>query len=212
MMLAFSFRWGIRGIDPEYMSFLIPGIVVMTAMFGTTTETMSIAWDRAMGTFDRILAAPVSSTSIILGKMVSGTVMGFISATAMIIIGKVVYNVFFGNIALILLVVILSCISFTGIGTIISGLASTPREANMLLNVLRFPMILLSGVFIPIEAMPIPLPWVARVFPLTYAIEAIRAFSGELTSIVYIDIAVLVAYTLITIFVGSKILLKIITR
>jgi len=212
MMLALSFRWGIQGIDPEYMSFLIPGVVTMTAMLGTTNETMSIVWDRTIGTFDRILAAPVSSISIVLGKILSGTFMGFVSAVVMIIVGKLVYNVSFGNVALTLLVIILSCLSFTGIGTVVSGLASEPREASMLLNAFRFPMMLICGVFFPIEALPIPLPWIARFFPLTYAIEAIRAFSGELKSIIYIDIAVLVVYAFTTILVGSKILLKIITR
>lgn len=212
MMLIFSFRWGIREIDPEYMSFLVPGIVGMTAMFGATNETLSIVWDRTTGTFDRILAAPVSSTSIILGKIMSGTLMGFISAIVMIIIGAAFYNVLFGNIAIFLLVITLSCLSFTGIGTIISGLASEPREASMLMNILRFPMTLLSGVFFPVEATPFPLPLVARALPLTYAIEAIRSSSGEPTSIVYFDITVLVVYALVTILVGSRILLRIITR
>jgi len=211
MMFTFSFRWGIKGIDPEYMSFLIPGIVAVTAMFGATNETMNIVWDRALGTFDRIVAAPVSPPSIILGKMLSGTVMGFVSAMVLMIIGKVLYNVSFGNVVFVVLITVLSCFSFTGVGTIISGFSSEPREALMLSNALRFPMMLLSGVFFPIEAMPVLLQWVARVFPLTYATEAIRTFSGQFSFIVWVDIAVLLAYTLTTMFVGSKILLKSIT-
>lgn len=212
MMFAFSFRLGIKGVDPQYMTFLIPGIVVMTAMFGATNETMSIVLERQMGTFDRILAAPVSSTSIVLGKAMSGTVNGFISAIVLLILGGLLYNVSFTNLPFFLFVVLLACLSFTGIGTIIAGLASAPREANIILNILRFPLVLLSGVLFPIETLPVPLQWVSRAFPLTYAIEAIRTYAGDLSFTLYFDVAILLAYTLVTILVGSKILLKIITR
>jgi len=213
MMLTFSFRYGEQGIDPQYMTnILIPGIVAMTSMFGAINETMSIVWDRSMGCFDRILAAPVSSTAIIIGKTLSGTVMGFISAIVLLVIGGLLFNVWLGNIALVLLLLVLSCFSFTGIGTIISGLASEPREAMMLSNVLRFPMMMLGGVFFSVDAMPVPLQWVARALPLTYATEAIRTVATELTTVVLIDVAVLLVYTLATILIGSKILLKIMTR
>jgi ABC-2 type transport system permease protein len=212
MMFAFSFRLGLKGIDPEYMAFLIPGIVVMTAMFGTTNESMSIVLDRAMGTFDRILAAPVSSASIVLGKIFSGTVLGFISSIVLLILGGVIYGVSFVSIPFVLFMVMLACFSFTGIGTIVSGLASEPREANMMFNVLRFPLILLSGIFFPIESLPFPLQYVSRAFPLTYAAEAIRTFTGTMSDIVYIDIVVLVVYAAATVLIGSKILLKLIMK
>jgi len=212
MMLALSLRLGGKGIDLEYMSFLIPGIVAVTAMFGATNETMSLVMDRMLGTFDRILAAPVSSTSIIVGKTVAGTVMGFISAIVLMMIGAFIYNVSYGNIALVFLIIMLLCVCFTGIGIIISGLSSEPREANMLFNVLRFPLMLMSGIFFPVETLPIPLQWVSRLFPLTYATEVIRALPEGLSTVVYIDIAILIIYAFAVVLVGSKILMKIIIK
>src|SRR3989337_4212340 len=145
------------------------------------SQTMSIVWDKSLGVFDRILAAPVSSTSIRGGKTMAGWVMGFISSLVLLIIGYLLFGVSFPNIGLVLLVIVLASFSFTGIGTIISGLASEPREAMMLSKLLRFPMMFLGGVFFPSESMPMPLPYVARALPLTYATEGLRAvMSGNM--------------------------------
>jgi len=212
MMFTFSFRYGATGPDVQFINFLIPGIVGMTAMFGSINETMSIVWDKSLGVFDRILAAPVSSTSIIVGKTMSGAVMGVISALVLLIIGTTLFGVSFANISAVLLIVLLASFSFTGIGTIISGLASEPREAMMLSNLLRFPMMFLGGVFFSVEAMPMPLPYVARALPLTYATEALRAIQIGNTAIVFVDAMVLLVYTVGTILLGSRILMKIMTR
>jgi ABC-2 type transport system permease protein len=212
MLFTFSFRYGATGIDVQFINFLIPGIVGMTAMFGSINETMSIVWDKSMGTFDRILAAPVSSTSIIIGKTMAGAVMGIISALVLLIIGYVAYGVTFANIGIVLLIIVLASFSFTGIGTIISGLASEPREAMMLSNLLRFPMMFLGGVFFSIDAMPQPLPYVARALPLTYATEALRAIQTWNIPIILVDAIVLLGYTIGTILVGSKILMRLMTR
>jgi ABC-2 type transport system permease protein len=212
MMFTFSFRYGAAGPDTDFIQFLIPGIVGMTAMFGSTNETMSIVWDKSMGVFDRILAAPVSSTSIIVGKTMAGAVMGILSAFVLLIIGRVLYGVAFVNIGLVLLIVVLASFSFTGIGTIISGLASEPREAMMLSNLLRFPMMFLGGVFFSVDDMPQPLPYVARALPLTYATEGLRAIQTSSIPIVLVDATVLLAYTIVTMLVGSKILMRLMTR
>lgn len=212
MMFTFSFRYGAVGPDIEFINFLIPGIVGMTAMFGSINETMSIVWDKSLGVFDRILAAPVSSTSIIVGKTMAGATMGVISALVLLLIGRAFFGVSFVNIWAVFLIVLLASFSFTGIGTIISGLASEPREAMMLSNLLRFPMMFLGGVFFPIDAMPSPLPYVAKALPLTYATDALRAIQAGGTVAVMLDGIALLAYTAGTMILGSQILMRIMTR
>jgi ABC-2 type transport system permease protein len=213
MMFTFSFRYGSTGvIDVNFLQFLVPGIVGMTAMFGSINETMSIVWDKSLGVFDRILVAPVSSISIVLGKTMAGAVMGVLSAVVLLIVGSVLFGVAWVNIGLVFLVVLLASFSFTGIGTIISGLASEPREAMMLSNLLRFPMMFLGGVFFSIDVMPMPLPYIARALPLTYATEGLRAVQAGMMSTVFFDALVLFAYTAGTILIGSEILMKIMTR
>jgi len=138
--------------------------------------------------------------------------MGVISAIVLLIIGSLLFGISFTNIGFVLLIILLASFSFTGIGTIISGLASEPREAMMLSNLLRFPMMFLGGVFFEVKDMPMPLPYIARGLPLTYATEALRAAtSGDMTVVLF-DAAVLLAYTIGTILLGTKLLMKIMTR
>jgi ABC-2 type transport system permease protein len=182
-------------------------------MFGSITETMSIVWDKSLGVFDRILAAPVSSTSIVLGKTIAGAVMGVMSALVLLVMGSLLFGVQFANIGLVILIILLASFSFTGIGTIISGLASEPREAMMLSNLLRFPMMFLGGVFFDIWTMPMPLPYLAKALPLTYAVDGIRAAAIYGDMILYLqNVLVLVAFTFGTIIIGSKTLMRIMTR
>ena len=72
--------------------------------------------------------APVSSTLIIVGKTMSGAVMGVVSALVLLIIGATLFGVSFADISAVILIVLLASFSFTGIGTIISGLASEPGK------------------------------------------------------------------------------------
>jgi len=82
----------------------------------------------------------------------------------------------------------------------------------MLSNLLRFPMMFLGGVFFSVDAMPLPLPYISKALPLTYATEALRAaMSGDIT-VILLDAIVLVAYMVGTMIVGSKILMKLMTR
>jgi len=209
LMFTFSFR----SSGSSDTMFLITGIVGMTAMFGSITETMSIVWDKSLGVFDRILAAPVSSTSIVLGKTIAGAVMGVMSALVLLVMGSLLFGVQFANIGLVILIILLASFSFTGIGTIISGLASEPREAMMLSNLLRFPMMFLGGVFFDIWTMPMPLPYIAKALPLTYAVDGIRAAAIYGDMILYLqNVLVLVAFTVGTIIIGSKTLMRIMTR
>jgi ABC-2 type transport system permease protein len=138
--------------------------------------------------------------------------MGVISSFVLLLIGNLIFDVQFTNIAAVLLIVLLASFSFTGLGTIISGLASEPREAMMLSNLLRFPMMFLGGVFFSIDIMPMPLPYIARALPLTYATEGLRAIQSWNPAVFAVDALVLLVYTVGTMLIGSQILMRILTR
>jgi ABC-type polysaccharide/polyol phosphate export permease len=70
----------------------------------------------------------------------------------------------------------------------------------------------LGGVFFPVDAMPQPLPYVARALPLTYATEALRAIQTWSIPVVLVDAIILLGYTIGTMLVGSEILMRLMTR
>jgi ABC-2 type transport system permease protein len=71
-------------------------------------------------------------------------------------------------------------------------------EAQTLANFIRFPMMFLGGVFVPVDSLPTALQVVARVLPLTYSVEALRtALTGGSPGGATIDLAVLVGFTVV---------------
>ncbi len=216
MLLIFSFREMYITKDINYIIFLVPGIVAMTAMFASIQEVISIVWEKQLGTFDRILAAPVKPISIILGKTLSGAITGFVQAIIILAVASALFGLSFTNLWLALIIAFMFTFAFTGIGILISAYSDEPREAMFLAGLIRFPMLFLCGVFFPIEVMPEVLQIVAYVLPLTYATNALRAVMikgyGLLDPMVAIDLLALTIYTLVVLSLGAWLLRKILLR
>ena len=73
---------------------------------------------------------------------------------------------------------ILSAAAFSALGVLVSVSVKEVFEAQTLANAFRFPMMFLGGVFVPVTSLPLGLRIVARVLPLTYAVEALQAAMG----------------------------------
>jgi ABC-2 type transport system permease protein len=169
MALAFYLRNSARMIE------LIPGLLGMTILFGSTSmEAVVITFERRLGSFERLLLAPVSLGGVLMGKIIGGAFFGFIVSSAILIASLFFFS--FPNINLILLIpsLVLSSIAFSALGGFVSVAVKEVFEAQTLANLFRFPMIFLSGVFIPIETLPLPVQVISYFLPLTYSVESLR--------------------------------------
>jgi ABC-2 type transport system permease protein len=109
------------------------------------------------------------------------------------------------NIAQLFLIVILSLVSFAGLGAFLCVLVTEVFDAQTLLNFPRFVMIFLSGVVYPVSALPAPLQVFARFFPLTYTVEGLRsAFFAPQWNIVSLDLLALLGFTLFFLVLGMR--------
>ena len=79
-----------------------------------------------------------------------------------------------GNPLLIVAILVIGTLSFLGLGIVATALTKEQESAQLVLGLLQFPMMFLSGVLFPVEQMPSFLQTVSRVLPLTYAVEALR--------------------------------------
>jgi ABC-2 type transport system permease protein len=109
-----------------------------------------------------------------------------------------------GNPVLITLILILGTLSFLGIGIVATSVAKNQESTQFILGFLQFPMMFLSGVLFPTEQMPVLLQYVAKVLPLTYAVDALRKVMvlGVGLDGVLFQLTVLVVIGAITIAVG----------
>lgn len=169
MALAFYLRY------PTGMMDLVPGLLGMALLFGATSmEAVVITFERRLGSFERLLLAPVSLEGVLMGKLLGGAFFGFIVALAIFIISLFFFSFPKLNPILLFFSLILSSIAFSALGGFVSVAVKEVFEAQTLANLFRFPMIFLSGVFIPIETLPKPIQFISYLLPLTYSVKSLR--------------------------------------
>jgi ABC-2 type transport system permease protein len=169
LALAFTLR------NPAGLAELSPGLVAMAALFGTTSmEAIVITFEKRVGALERLIMAPVSLATILVGKVLGGAVFGFVIAGVMALISLLFLNAVVTYPVLFIAVLILTVLVHSALGALVAVSVKEVFEAQTLSNYFRFPMVFLCGVFLPVELMPIPVQVIAYLLPLTYSVDAFR--------------------------------------
>lgn len=186
---------------------LIPGLISITILFSSSSiGPMVIPTERKVKTFERLVSAPISFYSIILGK----TLGGFFFSLAISVIPLFIGLLWFGTqiVSIISLVAGLSIASycFATLGIMFASFPTeNPGNIMMLLNFVRLPLIFISGLYIPIESLPGWGQLAAAFSPLTYANDLVRyALEGKTLYGPLLDSAVLILFTAIFLFIGMR--------
>src|SRR3990170_7563350 len=190
--LAFS-----AGRSAEISS-TIPGLVAMAALFGAgAIQSVALPLERATGTFDRLLAAPVSLTTIIIGKALGGFFFGMLLSMVYSLIVIPLSGATLTNPFLFAFGVTLSAFVFSALGVCISAPFRDIPEAMPPATLLRVSMVFLSGVLIPVATMPNFLQIIAYLLPLTYAVDMLQqAMTGQIAAqLLLVDTSALVVFS-----------------
>jgi len=190
---------------------IVAGLTSLVMLFGTTSiEAVAVVLEKQTGTFERLLAAPVSLFAIVLGKALAGFFFGLILAGIVLFPLAAVSGVVIMNPILAVIAIAFTSMAFSAMGIVASAYAKWVPEAQMVSNFLRFPMVFLSGTFAVLETYPFQLQVVARFLPLTYSVEALRnsVSNSAVTYIYAIDIVALFLFTLVFLSLSTAILKK----
>ncbi len=173
--LAFMFRHG--GLT----TWLAPGMISLALFFGATSMSgMSIVFERRIGSFERLLLFPISYTGIALGKTLSSFFLGLASAIPILLLAYLVLHVVPAHALLLVLAIVLASFASSSFGVLLSFVIKEPEQVMVVMNLVRFPMMFLSDVIIPVSLMPRYLAWIALTQPLTFMTEAIRySYTGS---------------------------------
>lgn len=161
---------------------LIPGLIAITLLFSASTiEPVSIPIERRMKTFERLLSAPISISTIVLGESVSGFLYSLGISLLPILIGALLFRTPILHPLWLTVSLLLTAFLFATMGTLFASYPTeNVGEVMSILNIVRLPMIFISGVFIPLASMPPIGQSIALFSPLTYANDLIRfGYSGE---------------------------------
>jgi ABC-2 type transport system permease protein len=205
LFLAFSMAGNISAV------LIVAGLSSLAMLFGTTSiEAVAVVLEKQTGTFDRLLAAPLSLFTIILGKTIAGFFFGLILAAVTIFPSAAFSGVTVMSPLLAIVAIAFASMAFSALGIVTSAYANWVPDAQMYANFLRFPMTFLSGTFAALETYPLQLQVLSRFLPLTYSVEALSnsiSYSA-VTNIYLIDIAALFLFTVIFLSIATVILKK----
>jgi len=177
----------------------VPGLLALTLLFGTSSmEAIVIVFERRIGSLERLLLAPVRLPALLAGKLLGGMFFGLTVTLVVLGIMLAVFGVSGVNWLLLILALLLSAAAFSALGALVSVAVKEVFEAQTLANFVRFPMMFLGGVFVPVAALPQGLQILARALPLTYTVEALRAALGIGTAEhAILDLSVLAGFAVI---------------
>jgi len=161
--------------EPQTYLAIAPGIIAMTLLFGNTSmSAIVVTFEKRCGTFQRLIMAPLTYRTIVLGKASSAAAYGVATSLVLTFGFVVLLGMPVAEPTTFAVGLILGAGTFSLLGLIVSVMVREVFEAMTLLNFFRFPILFISGVFIPLDALP---PWVkpiALASPLTYVVELLR--------------------------------------
>ena len=162
------------------VGFLIPGLIAMTLFFTATSVAPLIApWETRMRMLERLVAAPISLVAILLGDAIASLIFGLIITLVPLFIG-VGLGVPIQHAFILTLGLIIAGVCFAYVGLLFSAPpADIPGNVMMLSALVKFPLIFISGIFIPLTALPRWGRTLSLISPLTYLTDLLRYCVGD---------------------------------
>ena len=185
---------------PDGVEFLQSGLPVMAALFMAISAVISlvtiISIYREGGILKRLRATPLRPYTILSAHVLVKLLFTVVSLVLMLAAGRRFYPVGMAarpiSFALALLFTTLSILS---IGFVVASVVRTARFAQPVSAIIFYPMVGLSGLFVPVEVLPAGMQFVARLLPMTYAVSLMHGiWTGESWFAHLGDLAALAAF------------------
>ena len=164
------------GFEGQYIEFMAPGVIILTAIFTSIFGGVNTLWDRRYGFMNKALTSPISRSSIALGKMFAISLIAALQASLILGIALAI-GVSFPNplmIAPIMAIVILFSLGFSGISVLVAATAKSQETFWGIINFLGMPLFMLSPALFPLELLPDWLASIAKLNPVTYTVLLVR--------------------------------------
>ncbi|HME43872.1 MAG TPA: ABC transporter permease [Syntrophorhabdales bacterium] len=176
----------------RFIDFFIPGIIAMAVMTASLFGTVNLNTElRQKGVIRKLSTTPITRTDWILSNILYQFILAVVSTIAMLLASYAVFKVSLQINAWLPVFIVLDVFAFVGIGMILTRFVKEAQSAAAAANAITFPMMFLSGSFFPIEMMPDFLQTLARILPLYYVNEGLRA------SMIFVDHTTALRYSAI---------------
>jgi len=170
-------REPVTGAAVRYVDYLFPGILGMNMMFSCLFGVGYVVLRyRKSGFLKRLHATPLTAFEFLTAQVLSRLgLIAFVTTVLYLGIGTIIHFHRTGSGLLLILVGVLGALSMVAMGLTVAARFSSDEVVGGLLNLLTWPMMLLSGVWYSLEGSPQWVQWLAGLFPLTHILNAARA-------------------------------------
>jgi ABC-2 type transport system permease protein len=196
------------GGTAEAYQFFVPGLLIQLALFGSTFVGFAIISEWRAGIIERYRVTPISRVALLTGRTLRDVVTLVVQSTILILAGLAfglrapIGAILLSYVFIVLVAIGLSALSYATALRIKSEDAFAP-----LVNSVVVPLILLSGIMLPMNLGPGWLQGIARISPFRYIIDAMRdAYAGQYWNSVMVEgICVAVGMAAVLLFLGSRV-------
>lgn len=185
----------------------LPGLVAMMAFFGTAYVGFGMVDELRSGIIERLRVTPMNRMALLLAKTLRDGVVLVIQSTLLILVAiPFGFHANIAHMAVAMLVVILICLGVAPFSYTIALLLKSEDALAPLINFFSQPMLLLSGVLLPLIFAPAWIKNMSAFNPLTYAVDALRTiFTGSITDpVVAQGISILAVIACLTFWWGQR--------
>ena len=161
------------GVD--FIQFMYPGIIAMTVLMNSVMSGLSVVWDREFGFLKEILVAPLGRSGIVLGKAMGSATVAVMQGTIMLVLAPLL-GVSLSPMLVIKFIpsLVIISMSLSSLGILVASRMRSQQGFQLIVQLIIFPLIFLSGIFFPVNNVPAWLEAISKVNPLTYGVDAIR--------------------------------------
>jgi ABC-2 type transport system permease protein len=164
--------------NPElnYKIFMVPAIlVILVTIIGMFLTGLNLVREKEMGTIEQINVTPIQKYQFIIGKLIPFWIIALFELGFGMTLGKILFDVpIVGSIWLIYGITMVYLFVVLGIGLLISTASETQQQAMFINFFIIIVLIMLSGIFTPVESMPVWAQKFNYINPIAYLMRAIR--------------------------------------
>ena len=189
----------------KYQHFIFPGFLAMTIIFSSVFNGAYIVWDKKIDFLKEVLIAPLSRTTIFIGKVVGGMTDALIQASILIIIGcflGIPFTAF--KIVVSFFILFVFTIGLVSLGLIIGSFLESPESFGLVSSFVVYPLFLLSGSLYPLSNLPSWMKVLTHLDPATYAVDGLRQviLKTSTMSLAH-NLTIIVIFDFVLIIIGS---------
>ena len=164
--------------NPRMLSvrFMVPALIGMVLQLqGVLLTALTVVRERERGTLEQLIVSPITSTELMVGKVLPNVVLCLVSTVLTLVVARVLFGVgVAGSVVELLLLTLPFLLGSLGMGLLISVGTANQSQALQMSMFTLLPSILLSGFLFAREGMPILFQWISLGIPMTYYLQILR--------------------------------------